>query len=161
MQKEYMTILHDGVRYRDTNYTTDASAIDSLYWIGEDGTLRAQGQIRTAYPRYRHAKDTGEVIGNPRYYFNCIREDDTWHDFSRSKMVAEAFCPNAKHKPIVHHIDGDCSNDHYCNLIWVTEEEHIECHRLMRTGDKAAYDAYIAMIRADNYESVSEHVYNF
>ena len=146
MQKEYMTILHDGVRYRDVNYMTSTSAIDSLYWIGEDGALRAQGKIRTAYPRY---------------FYNCIREDDTWHDFLRARLVAEAFCPNAKHKTIVHHIDGDCSNDHYSNLVWVTEDEHIECHRLMRIGDKAAYDAYISEIRANNYESVSEHVYNF
>lgn len=49
-----------------------------------------------------------------------------------ARLVAEAFIPNPENKPIVHHIDGNALNDDVTNLMWVTEEEHKELHRIMR-----------------------------
>lgn len=41
------------------------------------------------------------------------------------QMVAEAFIPNPKNKPEVHHKDGNELNNDYRNLMWVTHKEHV------------------------------------
>ena len=40
------------------------------------------------------------------------------------RLVAENFVANPDNKPCVHHIDGNHLNNHYTNLMWVTEKEH-------------------------------------
>lgn len=40
------------------------------------------------------------------------------------RLVAEYFIANPENKPCVHHIDGNHLNNHYTNLMWVTEKEH-------------------------------------
>ena len=45
------------------------------------------------------------------------------------RLVAETFCPNPKHKKIVHHIDGNALNNRADNLMWVTFAEHMALHK--------------------------------
>ena len=40
------------------------------------------------------------------------------------RLVAMAFIPNPNNLPIVHHIDGDPSNNDVSNLKWVTSKEN-------------------------------------
>ena len=65
------------------------------------------------------------------------------------KLVALVWCPNSQYKSIVHHIDGDKNNNCAGNLIWVTKEEHIIAHRLMKE-DISEYKKYILKIQKDN-----------
>ena len=44
-------------------------------------------------------------------------------------IIAEMFVSNPENKPIVHHIDGDATNnDPATNLMWVTQSEHMQIH---------------------------------
>ncbi|MCM1289621.1 MAG: NUMOD4 motif-containing HNH endonuclease [Corallococcus sp.] len=36
------------------------------------------------------------------------------------RLVAAAFCPNRKHRPVVNHINRDKHDNRACNLEWVT-----------------------------------------
>lgn len=44
------------------------------------------------------------------------------------KLVAEMFVPNPEAKTVVHHIDGDATNNEPTNLMWVTASEHRAIH---------------------------------
>lgn len=57
-------------------------------------------------------------------YNNGIRRATTLHT-----LIAEIFIPNPEGKTVVHHIDGDASNnDPTTNLMWVTAKEHSQIH---------------------------------
>ncbi|WP_243114407.1 HNH endonuclease [Agathobaculum sp. Marseille-P7918] len=44
------------------------------------------------------------------------------------QLVAQQFVPNPQNLPEVHHIDGDKSNNCFCNLEWCTRAEHNAKH---------------------------------
>lgn len=46
-------------------------------------------------------------------------------DYKVSRLVAQAFIPNPKNKPIVHHKDHNKLNNDINNLEWVTHQENI------------------------------------
>ena len=66
------------------------------------------------------------------------------------RYVALFFCPNAKHKRIVHHIDCEKLNDNANNLLWVTSGEHSELHSIFNKGNIDFYYKRIAEILRDN-----------
>ncbi len=68
--------------------------------------------------------------------------------------VASQWCPNGKYKSTVHHIDGNRVNNNADNLIYVTDDEHTEAHRLLdiarKSGDWQEYNQYIKTINENN-----------
>lgn len=79
-----------------------------------------------------------------------LQKSATQQDFEYlHRLVAYLFCPNCHYKEFVHHIDGNKQNNRASNLIWVTREEHRECHSLMRKSKKE-YNSYIKKLRKDN-----------
>ena len=65
------------------------------------------------------------------------------------RIVAYLFCPNAKYKDEVHHINVNPNDNRASNLIWVTDYEHRKLHKLWDT-DKKAYWRYVNQIRREN-----------
>lgn len=65
-------------------------------------------------------------------------------------LVALGFCPNRMGKSTVHHIDGDNQNNHATNLIWLTQKQHIEAHKLMNQQEKTEYKKFISAMKKEN-----------
>lgn len=69
-------------------------------------------------------------------------------------LVAFCWCPNAKFKKEVHHINAVKTDNDKDNLIWMTTEEHAKAHRLLNaaknSGDCIEYDDFIEKIRLEN-----------
>ena len=42
------------------------------------------------------------------------------------KLVAEAFVPNTKSKPVINHVNGDRADNRAENLEWVTQSENVQ-----------------------------------
>lgn len=86
------------------------------------------------------------------------------------QLVAMMWCPNAKCKLKVHHIDGKKQNNNYKNLLYVDNEEHGKLHTIMdeikrynENGDaekemiaRKEYFDLVNSIGADNSESVED-----
>lgn len=67
-----------------------------------------------------------------------------------NRLVAGVWCPNYHNKPHVHHINRDKTDNHYHNLLWVTELEHRNLHNLLKNKKRREYKALVDKIRADN-----------
>lgn len=92
-----------------------------------------------------------------QYIFTSINGDFNYiHRF-----VGEIWLPNLKKKPEIHHINRIKSDERACNLVWVTDAEHSQCHALLKSIDKATdkasraaarqtYRAYIQQLKVDN-----------
>lgn len=69
-------------------------------------------------------------------------------------LTAFCWCPNAKFKKEVHHINAVKTDNNKDNLIWVTTEEHVKAHKLLNaaknSGDFSEYDTFIATIQSEN-----------
>lgn len=64
-------------------------------------------------------------LTNKKGYLSVIlSKDGTTKHFKVHKLVAQAFLPNPDNKPIVHHRDGNRSNNCVENLEWVTHREN-------------------------------------
>lgn len=66
------------------------------------------------------------------------------------RLVAGIWCSNFHNKSHVHHINGKETDNQYGNLIWVTELEHKELHRLLKTKQRKEYKALLGKIHSDN-----------
>ena len=95
----------------------------------------------------------GGTERDPYLYFNAKRIDDEKINHSEHidvhRLVAYFFCRRGFKRYYVHHIDLDKLNNHYKNLILLTDAEHKKAHKLYNT-DKKAYRKFINEIRRDN-----------
>ena len=79
-----------------------------------------------------YAKDPNKIqqilyeLNNDGHLVVTLKHKGKSYNRRVHRLVAEAFIPNPDNKPCIHHIDGDHLNNHYTNLIWVTEKEHSE-----------------------------------
>ena len=64
-------------------------------------------------------------------------------------LVALGFCPNRMGKSTVHHIDGNILNNNSDNLIWLTQNQHKQAHRLLK-ADKNEYKKFIFAMKKEN-----------
>lgn len=112
---------------------------DFQYWISDAG--------------YIYNDTTGGLLAdNPDcegYVYVNLLKNKKYVSRLMHVLVAYHFCPNGRFKEFVHHIDGNKQNNKASNLIWVTEAEHYECHRLMKKNKKE-YRKYINHLKRDN-----------
>lgn len=77
-----------------------------------------------------------------------------WREFYIHRLVAQAFIPNPRCKPLVHHVDGNPANNDVSNLVWVDEFDHKTCHGLMKHFgiDSQKYKDFIRRLRRHENE---------
>ena len=84
------------------------------FWIEDTGRLRNEKTRRWLKGGY-----------NKGYHFYSLYFKGKQYVLYTHRAVAEYFIPNDNpEKTIVHHLDGNCLNNNYLNLEWVTPKEH-------------------------------------
>lgn len=108
------------------------------YFVCEDGriasTKQTGGHIAYLYELTPLMQRGGKRY-KERLQVKLYKEGKSFQRYV-ARLVAEAFIPNPENKPEVHHIDGNPLNNDVSNLMWVTHEEHIALHKLMREARK-------------------------
>lgn len=112
------------------------------YWVTNTG------RVYDAYTGVYLKPD----IKNKYYYVNLKRSEKEYNHYYIHYLVAYYFCRGHIRFGVrkVHHIDQNPLNNNYKNLIWVTDDEHGELHRLLNSGDKKAYRRRIREIQREN-----------
>lgn len=60
-----------------------------------------------------------------RYKMLSYKQDGKWKNEFVHRLVAKAFVPNPNQYNVVHHKDGNPTNNHYENLEWCTQKENM------------------------------------
>ncbi len=84
----------------------DVKGYEGKYVINEYGQVRPVGSHRMLVGTIDKKGYVSVSLGETHYVHN---------------LVAAVFLTNPDNKPILEHIDGNRSNNHYTNLRWVTE----------------------------------------
>lgn len=103
------------------------------YFISEDGKVYCAFKIgqRTDLDSSYSLENLREIKGRPganQYLRVYMRNDVTRKrkDEYIHRLVATHFIPNPESKKVVHHIDGNRTNNILSNLQWVTYKENNE-----------------------------------
>ena len=83
------------------------------FWIEDTGRLRNQKTKRWLKGGY-----------NKGYHFYSLYFRGKQYIFYTHRLVAEYFLDNPNNLPIVHHIDGNKTNNLYTNLQWISVKDH-------------------------------------
>lgn len=112
---------------------------DDRYWVSNMGNI--------------YNSKTGNLMAtspdDEKYVRVNLPKDGLERSVYIHRLVAYTFCPNRHYKDYIHHINGKRNDNRATNLIWVTREEHGECHKLIKS-DKKAYRKYINILKKDN-----------
>lgn len=86
---------------------------ETNFWLEDTGRLRNEKTQRWLKGGY-----------NKGYHLYSLYFKGKQYILYTHRVVAEYFVPNPNNYPIVHHIDGDRTNNLYTNLEWITISEH-------------------------------------
>ena len=111
----------------------------NYYYISNYGRLFNKNEHAFQVPEVINENPKRPNSGYYRYGANYKPGKHTNH-FKASRATALFFCPNAKRKKYIHHIDLNSLHDWCWNLLFVTKEEHDELHMLYKIDQKAYYD---------------------
>ena len=68
----------------------------------------------------------GGTYSNGYEFVSLTTNNMKYKNFSRHRLVAEAFIPNPMNLPCVNHIDGNKKNNSVLNLEWCTQGENLK-----------------------------------
>lgn len=88
---------------------------ETCFWIENTGRLRNEKTQRWLKGGY-----------NKGYHFYSLYFKGKQYTLYTHRVVAEYFIPNPNNLPIVHHIDGDKTNNNVLNLMWISTKDHAE-----------------------------------
>lgn len=117
---ELPTGLHRFVVFVDGSlyFTKPLVCKDNLYFIpGFDGYVISKETLEVFGPRGKVATSETQSAGYSTVRVNGKNE-------LHHRLVALAFIPNLKDKPLINHIDGDKRNNKPANLEWVSYAEN-------------------------------------
>jgi hypothetical protein len=108
------------------------------------------GNQGTIYNHTTNKKMKGTITQLGYKQVGLKMSDGSHKVFYAHALVAYVFCDNRHCKRYTHHINGNKLDNRACNLLPVTQEEHVKCHRLMENDNPTEYKEYIEKIRKDN-----------
>lgn len=96
----------------------DIEGFNGYYQISNYGRVKnaKRNTIRKAYDNN---------AGKGYYYVDLYKKNIRVKRDSIHRLVAKAFIPNPKNKPMINHKDGNTKNNHVSNLEWVTALENV------------------------------------
>ncbi len=94
--------------------TKDIPEYEGLY------TVNTEGQIYS----FKSNRFLKGCTSTTEHKFVHLRKDGKAKMFQVHRLVAQAFIPNPKNLPFVHHIDDNPQNNNVNNLMWVTPKEN-------------------------------------
>lgn len=98
------------------------------YAISEEGVVINQSTDRILTP----------TVYGPGYLRVALCKEGKQYQLLVHRLVAMTFIPNPDNLPIVHHIDGDPSNNHINNLKWCSVKENTQQKHCKPKGPKKA-----------------------
>lgn len=119
---KHKSILYALETWRPIRYKN----IKNIYEISNYGRVRNVNtqKILKSYKCHKDDDHLSISLMIKKKYHGKPRSSDKRKTFSIHVLVAVTYIPNPENKPIVHHKDGDPSNNEVNNLMWVTASEH-------------------------------------
>lgn len=107
------------------NFVKEHNLIKVEGW--NDYYINNLGEVYSYKNKYRSRKGwkklKPEVI-NKYLYVNFV-DGNKKKRYAVHRLIAQYFCEGYSDGLVVNHIDGNCSNNHYTNLEWVTQRENV------------------------------------
>lgn len=132
------------------------------YWISNFGRLI--NNLRGYF--YIHKHISSKKDGKSSVHFTLSYSEQGYRytkDTFCDKLVAEHFLEQPKRCKRVWHIDKDCNNNYYKNLVWVNDGEYLDLVREVKTvedlGRRQEYVPYITL-KSNIAYSIWNGIYN-
>jgi len=118
---------------------------ETNFWIEDTGRLRNERTKRWL---------KGGI--NKGYHFYSIFFRGKQYIFYTHRLVAQYFIPNPDNLPIVHHIDGNKTNNIYTNLQWVSTEEHAKTIAEQKNNREKPEAKPLKRINLDDFGEIAQ-----
>ena len=107
----------------------DIKGYEGLYQVSNYGRVKSLERY-VKYPNGNGRLIKSKLLKlNPNedgYLQVCLCKDETEKHFLVHRLVAEAFIPNPENKPEIDHINRIRTDNRFCNLKWVFDNEQWE-----------------------------------
>lgn len=136
---------------------------EGVYEVSNRGKVRSVDRVvinLAGNRRFLTGKELKQHLDKDGYYRVVLSKDGKRHNAIVSRLVAHTFIPNPNKLPIVNHKDEIKTNNHVCNLEWVTSKQNVNygtsVSRMMKTKGKAVKGVNVLTGEEVFFQSASE-----